>query len=304
MPLLDESLATVSNKGTQADNLPNRLERYGKARFKALDILQHIVDAHQHEGLHDRLIDSLRNCGNYLLFRDYYTVGEVRLKAASFCKKHLLCPLCAITRGAKHLCKYHERYQSLVEDNPSLKPYMVTFTIKDGPSLSERFHTLQKGIKAYHHRRHVQKARSEAKKASAAVWSYEVKRGKNSGEWHPHVHAIWMCETKPNQETIRTEWSEIIGDGSYMCDVRPINTDDLIGGFCEVFKYATKFGDQPNEDTWEVYQTLSGKRLIGSFGGFRGIPQPDKLTDELLDDDLPYIDRLYNYAYGKYHLAS
>lgn len=302
-PLLEESLATLSNKGPDQDQFPKRLDRYGKARAKSLDILGYIVDIECDTPQHKKLIVAMRECGNYLLFRDYYTIGEIRLKAASFCKKHLLCPLCAIRRGAAHLKKYHDRYLYLVEQNTRLKPYLVTFTIKDGPDLKERFTTLQKGIKAYQHRRHVKRSICEAKKALAGVSSYEIKRGSGSGLWHPHVHAIWLCEEPPNENQIMHEWSEIIGDGSFMCNVKPIDTSDLIGGFCEVFKYATKFSDQSNEDTWHTYQTLSGRRLISSFGLFRGIEEPDELTDELLSDELPYIDRLYNYSFGKYHLA-
>jgi hypothetical protein len=49
------------------------------------------------ETLHQRLT----TCGDYLLFRHYFTIDAVRLHAASFCMKHLLCPLCAIRRGAR-----------------------------------------------------------------------------------------------------------------------------------------------------------------------------------------------------------
>jgi hypothetical protein len=68
----------------------------------------------------------LRTCGNYLLFRDYYTVGKVRLHAASFCKKHLLCPLCAIRRGAKMVKAYMDRLLVIQAANPSLKACAAT----------------------------------------------------------------------------------------------------------------------------------------------------------------------------------
>ena len=46
------------------------------------------------------------SCGDYLLFRHFFTVDKVKLHAAQFCKAHLLCPLCAIRRGAKALAAY------------------------------------------------------------------------------------------------------------------------------------------------------------------------------------------------------
>ncbi|WP_430930393.1 hypothetical protein, partial [Pseudomonas aeruginosa] len=52
----------------------------------------------------------LSACGEWLHFREYYTVDKIRLHAASFCKQHLICPLCAIRRGAKSLAAYLARY--------------------------------------------------------------------------------------------------------------------------------------------------------------------------------------------------
>lgn len=287
-------------RATQKDLFPERLERYGKAKTKALEILNHIVETQGDAPQHARLISDMTYCGNYLLFRDYYTIGEIRLQAALTCKKHLLCPLCAIRRGAKLVQDYHQRYESLRAENPLLVPYMVTFTVKDGPDLKERYSALREGLRKYHERRHRKNARCEALKAEAAVWSYEVKRGSGSGLWHPHVHAIWLCSERPSQDAVRAEWASIMGDGSFMVDVRPIDTTDPVGGFLEVFKYATKFSDQSCADTWHVFETLRGRRLIGSFGAFRGIQEPDNLNDELLAEELPYIDRLYLYGYGHY----
>lgn len=308
-PELEQALAGESRTGaTQKDKFPERLNRYGKAKEKALDILSYIIERYSNESheQHKRLIDKMQNCGTYLLFRDYYTIDEIRLKGAYTCQKHLLCPFCAIRRGAKLVQDYHKRYEKLITDNPKLKPYLVTFTIKDGENLQERFKTLYNGIRVYNRRRSRKNASCEALKASAAVWSYEVKRGSGSGLWHPHVHAVWLCETPPDQYKIQDEWANIIADGSFMVDVRPIDMSDPVGGFLEVFKYATKFSEQSNEDTWHTFQTLQRKRLIGSFGAFRGIKEPTDLTDELLCDELPYIDRFYQYSTFKngYQLTS
>ena len=65
----------------------------------------------------------------------------------------------------------------------------------------------------------------------------------------------------------------------------------------EVFKYAVKFSDLPLDDNWQGYQTLAGKRLIASFGVFRGVDVPEELTDEGLDD-LPYVELMYRFVYG------
>lgn len=252
---------------------------------------------------------TLRDCGNYLLFRDYYTIGKVRLAAACFCKKHLLCPLCAVRRGAKLLKAYHEKFQALLLKNPNLKPYLVTLTVKNGPDLQERYLHLNSAVKRYvQARRNAFKKNRpfvEMAKASAAVWSFEFKRGKNSGEWHPHTHGVWLCEDPPDQAKIAEEWKRLTGD-SYIVDVTPFfEGGDPVKAFAEVFKYALKFSDLPLEDNLHGYQVLSGRRMVASIGDFRGIEIPEELTDEIPEEDLPYVEILFKYSQGKgYELAT
>ena len=51
-------------------------------------------------------------------------------------------------------------------------------------------------------------------------------------------------------------------------------------------------------DNLHAYKTLKGKRLINSFGALRGVEVPEELTDDDLDDDLPYMLMLYTYRKG------
>lgn len=302
----DSSLAAESKVGADdASALPVRLDRYSKAHHRAVEMSDYamkMADASTSPILAKQISKTgirLRSCGNYLLFRDYYTVNKVRLHAASFCNKHLLCPLCAIRRGAKLVQAYMQKLAVIKAENPNLKAYLVTLTVKDGDDLGERFHHLHRSVQRLHktRTRQGQGQFNESCKASGAVWSYEFKRGKNSGDWHPHVHAVWLCEEKPDAVQLSKEWLKITGD-SFVVDVTPFHDqDDVITGFLEVFKYAVKFSDLPLEDNWEGFKTLSGKRLIASFGVFRGVEVPDDLTDEALDD-LPYVEMLYKFIYG------
>ena len=87
----------VQEEASGIEELPRRVNRYGEAKVRALDIAEYI--GQQEDGA--QLGSKVEHCGEYLLFRHYFTVDLVRLHAAHFCKKHLLCPLCAIRRGAK-----------------------------------------------------------------------------------------------------------------------------------------------------------------------------------------------------------
>lgn len=270
------------------ESLPRRVSRYGEAKNRALDVAQYI--GQQPGG--KTVGFKVEHCGEYLVFRHYFTVDEVRLHAAHFCKKHLLCPLCAIRRGAKALQAYMPRYEAVTASRPHLRPFLVTLTVKDGPDLAERFRHLQQAQRELWMRKHRGRG-CTLDPVQAAVWSYEVKRGAGSGLWHPHVHMVALSPVEPDSFRLSAEWHAITGD-SFVVDVRPIDQADPASGFLEVFKYALKFSDLEPGDTWHAFQVLRGRRLVASAGLFRGIEIPEQLLDEPLDD-LPFVDRFYRY---------
>ncbi len=294
-PASDSLLADGSEHGADgAAALPDRLARYEKAHRRALRMAEYA------EGQGEpQLAGKLGRCGHWLVFRHYYTVDKVRLHAADFCRKHLLCPLCAIRRGVKYLKAYMDRLDVVLAQNPGLRAYMVTVTVKDGDDLAERFRHLRRAMKAMTQARRdylkapAQRQHVEFAKALGGVHSIEAKRGAGSGQWHPHAHMIWLCHEVPSQALLAREWEAWTGD-SFIVDVRPMDGADLVGAFIEVFKYALKFSELPLDDNWQAFRTLSNKRLIDSFGLLRGVDVPDDLTDEPLDD-LPFLELFYQW---------
>lgn len=271
--------------------LPGRVGRYGTAKNRALDVADYLRTLPLRKNLSDRV----DRCGDYLVFRHYFTIDQVRLHAAQFCGKHLLCPLCAIRRGSKAMQAYMPRFEALQASRPDLKPFLVTLTVKDGSDLAERFQHLQQAQRELWMRKHRRRG-SSFDLVEAAVWSYEVKRGRGSGLWHPHLHMVAMATQEPDALHLAAEWRAITGD-SFIVDVRPISQEDPASGFLEVFKYALKFSDLELPDTVHAFDALSRRRLVGSAGLFRGIEVPAELLDEPLDD-LPYVDRLYQFFRG------
>ena len=289
----DSVAAEIGVQGIEA--LPKRVDRYGKAKRSALDTAEYMATLPKHQAVANRL----SGCGNYLLFRHFFTIDTVKLHAASFCMKHLLCPLCAIRRGAKALGAYLDRFEAIKRSNARLGAFLVTLTVKDGPDLRERFKHLHKSQRELWMRKHRGRG-SVLDGVEGAVWSYEVKRGQGSGLWHPHLHMIALAEVMPDADRLSRDWHEITGD-SFIVDVRPISQDDPASGFVEVFKYAVKFSDQEPADTVHAWETLAGKRLLGSAGCFRGVEIPEDLTDDPGDYlGLPYVDLLYRYLSGRY----
>jgi len=288
-PIDVTSLAAEGQDGYSEKDIFKRLDRYGKARENALQFSDYLAQENQ-----SKLSSILAQCGNYIVFHHYFTVGQWRVSQFCTCKKHLLCPLCAIRRGGKALRVYLARFNLLIEQDPTLKPYMVTLTVRNGEDLSERFTHLSGALRAYHKRRSGKRQKGEILKAKSAVFTYEF-TNKGNG-WHPHVHAIWLCKEAPNSFSLSEEWHALTGD-SYIVDVRPMNTFDIVSSFCEVFKYALKFSELENSDRLYAYNVLKGKRLQDSFGDFRGLDVEPNDSDDLLQD-LPYIERIFNYYRG------
>jgi len=302
-----ERLATEEN-GLSINNLNGRLQLLADAKKRALDMVNYIKTSQKgndkigagRPNENNRLATKIENCGSYLAFKYYFTKDEVRLAGAKTCRKALLCPFCARGRASRYAQAYHSRVGHVLSENRLLKPYMVTVTVADGEQLSERFIHLHNSLKQLMQlRRNSFKGQKqcEASKALGGVYSIEVKRGKNSQLWHPHAHAVWLCQDIPDSQKLSKEWKNITGD-SYIVDVREI---DGFQGLLEVFKYALKFSEMTLHDNWEAFKTLTRKRLVNSFGNLRGVELPETVLDAPIDDDLlPYILYFYRYMKGGY----
>lgn len=291
----DTSLAAEFGNRGGIQGLPKRLDRYSVAHQRALLMRDYLEDA---EGL-EKEFQKLSSCGEYLLFRWFYTLDSVKLAAMHSCKLHLLCPLCAIRRGAKLLEAYGAKYAQLILQHQNLVPVFFTLTVKDGANLKERDSHLVKSWKTYRERgRYALAGRcafNQTNRIAGAVWSREFKIGKNSGLWHPHLHGFALCTSDLDMARLSEEWREITGD-SFIVECHPVYGDP-IEAFLEVFKYAVKMGDMDLRDNLTAYEILKGKRLVDSCGIFRGVEVPEALEDDLTGlDDLPYSEMLFRFV--------
>ena len=293
-PKSEECLAAeIGNRGG-IQGLPERLERYSVAHSRSLKMRDYLQDA---EGL-EREYHRLSTCGEYLLFRWFYSLDAVKLAAMHSCKMHLLCPLCAIRRGSKLLSAYMGKYGQLRSDYPDLIPVFFTLTVKDGADLKERHKHLVKSWKTYRERARASLigrcSFNQISKMAGAVWSTEIKLGQNSGLWHPHTHGFGLFTSPPDVQQMSQEWKEITGD-SHVVHARPVYGDP-VEAFLEIFKYAVKLSDLELRENLEAYETLKGKRLVDSAGVFRGVEVPEALEDDLSDlEGLPYSEMLFRY---------
>jgi hypothetical protein len=258
-----------------------------------------------------RLAEKLYDCGSFLYFRHYLAHQQTRLIRTNSCDVSLLCPLCAIRRGAKQLRRYRERCEVLA---PAHDFELVTLTVKNGPDLAERFEHLLSSWRKLNKR--AAKGYGAFADASGAFMSVEFT--KSAAGWHPHVHMIWAMPkgTPPlrwgETSQLGIDWKAATGDsyivhaqrieGSEQALAPAVNRDPLVSALCECLKYAVKFGDLDLVDNLHAYRTLKGKRLTRAYGCFFGMEVPEQLDDDELDG--PYIELLYRYTSGGYLSAS
>jgi len=282
-------------------SLEGRLDRYAEARRGTETIIPHIEGVAQsakggspeaHEAR--KVAPLLQRCGTRLRFHHYYQRDELRLVEARSCDKHLLCPHCAIRRMSRTLSRYMDRFDQVAEGRDV---WLLTVTVRNGEDLAERFGHLRDSWKRWtQKRRDTLKGRgaSELADLEGAVYSYEFTNRGNG--WHPHLHALVLTEKgcAPSQDVLRAEWEAITGD-SFMVDLRPVEKPE--DGFLEVLKYALKFADLTPAQTWEAHMTLKGKRLLGAWGCFYGVPEPETADEDPLEDE-PYLELVYRWAHG------
>lgn len=288
---------------------PRRVKRLGDHKRRTGAMAAYIADTIAgRRG--DKLAQELTDCHNWLLFRDYYEAGTVRLHRTISCRKHLLCPLCAILRAARSVRKYHEKYEAIRQATPGLRLYYVVLTVKNGVDLKERFAHMEKAVRMLvERRRQALKAMQGSRKHAHALgsafahvaggaYSFEVKRGAGSGEWHPHANVLLLLEGPIDARALSEEWEGITGD-SYVvhCEEKPVDDKTV---FVEIFKYALKFSEMTCADTYHAYETLQRRKLLGTFGAFRGVKVPEG-DDEIVDS--PFVELVYRYTAGGYRSA-
>lgn len=305
--MTDEKKGTpeaATSEALENERLPARLERYAEQKEKSISIcecLPYEIEKYTGKDLVSlvKAWDALEGCGNWLKFHNYYTIDEIRLVEANFCKKALLCPLCALRRSAKAVRELESIVKAIQAQNEGLKFSMMTLTIKNRESLQDAKDHIDQSFKRLSQRRRNDrkgnlKTPSEFGKVEGAVFSYENKRGKNSGKWHVHVHGAVLHYQDFSTDALSDEWLRCTGD-SYVVDVRPMhNPEDPARDLCEVCSYALKFSNLSMADLVEAFLLFTGSRLLRKFGLLRGFKVPEELTDEV--EDLPYIELVYRFS--------
>lgn len=149
-------------------------------------------------------IEKLQGCASILELRENFIENPdksfeqvMSVAAANYCRQHTVCPLCADRMQSRRRAKFDQsiREQSAAVAAGTRYAYMITYTIADGPDLGERLEHLKESKKAFRkmgqRRRGIYKrSGGEAGKIAAGIGTIEIKRGKDSHEWHAHSHDL------------------------------------------------------------------------------------------------------------------
>ena len=176
-------------QSANADQHRDRITRFATLKHRAknqenyLFTLAQFKENYEKDVKNEESINALKSaqklneCGNYLLFKNFYTIGEVKLSKPAPADSICFVLFCAAIRASRAIQKYVERIDQVLQENRKLKPVLITLTVKNGSDLAERSEHLMKSFRKLLDRRrdYEKKGRgfNEFCKVQGAMYSYE-----------------------------------------------------------------------------------------------------------------------------------
>lgn len=169
------------------------------------------------------------------------------------------CPICSTARA--HTIAHQVR--GWLE--PQSKPKLLTLTLKHSDeSLESQIHRLYACFDTLRRRKWF------ASKVRGGIWFFQVKKSKETDQWHPHLHCLLDAEFLPFR-AIKENWMSITGN-SDVIDIRAIWNPARAADY--VSRYAARpanLNQLSHTDRLVVYDSLKGRRLCGSWGKAKSI---------------------------------
>ncbi len=243
----------------------------------------------------------IEDCGNCINTVRCNDCGTNHFRSFTRCKSKY-CPLCQNVKSRLWIVELLQWLRQWREQGN----YVVfcTFTLKDTDSLNEGLRQLEGAWRLMSTRYR----KMFLDHFPGGFRSLEVKTGKNSKQWHPHLHVLF-CKNRKCDDTyfLKYIWPKCVAEMGGVANapeiktIKPKNRIDkrdenywdlaLVDSLKETCKYITKF-DWENEEpdrVGELYDSLRGRRQFAVWGCLSYIRQAvknamDKKTDDEIQD--------------------
>ena len=228
----------------------------------------------------------ITDCRKFAHFARDKSTGDVKVFADA-CRDRW-CPMCAGQKAA------YAKDQTEIYTKSLEAPRFLTLTLRNNESaLKTQISFLQDCFRKIRCRAYWKK------NVTGGIWFLQVKRGKDSGCWHPHFH-ILLDGNYMEQQKLSDLW-KLVTFGSPVIDIRRIHNVEAAAKY--VARYTARpaaLADMPMADRIEVIKALHGKRLCGTFGNAKTVTlTPPKIEDGSEWQKIGYYDQVIREAATK-----
>jgi len=208
----------------------------------------------------------LRACRSIAWFVRHDLTGEVQV-ASSSCKLRW-CPVCARSHRNFIACQVKPWLDE------SDHPKFITLTLKHSNApLDHQLTHLYKYFRELRRRKDFRNA------VTGGIWFFHIKRSKDDGLWHPHLHCLVTGLYIPKSR-LRRLWVEVTC-GSFIVGIRSVQETEKAAS--ESARYAAapaSLAGMCLADRVELVECLHGKRICGTWGTGRQVSlRPEPLED-------------------------
>lgn len=257
---------------------------------------QIIVPAFQRADVR-KVVNQIRECGDYSVMYECNSCHSREWKGFSRCKSKF-CLCCNTVKSLSWLARTYDKFAQFLNEGKYIT--MLTLTIRDRASLREALDVLNTAWRFFYNRDR-QSSKEFHWKFIGGIKSLEVKTGKNSGEWHPHLHCLLIKDRYSYDKAfIDMAWRRCVRlaggaedegithiESIYATSENGKKTFDklaLMKGIVESVKYISKFDykNESSERLRELVDSLDGVRQIDTFGCCKNIQKA--VEDDQKDD--------------------
>jgi len=218
----------------------------------------------------------IASCGDAINTVQCTHCGTNHFKSFVRCKSKF-CALCQRVKSGMWTAYLFQWLKQWLEQGN--KVVFLNLTIKDTDSLKDGLEQLEGAWRLMTGKRY---RKAFLSKFPGGFKSIEVKTGKNSGQWHPHIHAL-VLKDKFSKDTdfLHYAWPKCVAAcGGFAQNLKlvpferiPGETSEeydcrLMKSVREVAKYITKFDwkKETPERVGELFSALQGKRQYAVWG--------------------------------------